>query len=86
MTTTNLFKYPKLILVLEYLYTDGEKIINELSKKVNVQYSYISKQISFLKGLGLINNKKSGRKNIISLTKKGKEIGKRINEIGEILK
>ena len=86
MKKENIFNYPKLIKVIEYLYVSGENIVNDISKKTDVQYSYISKQIKLLKKLGLIKTQKEGRINIINLTKKGIEVGKRVFEIGEILK
>lgn len=81
----NLFKYPKLIEILKYLYSHKDSRVVDVSNKGNIQYSYVSSKIKFLKAEGLIKINKQGRESFITLTDLGKEIGKRLYEITEML-
>lgn len=83
----NLFRYPKFIEIIRYLYLNKDKNrVVDISFYCGITYSYISINVKVLKSLGLITNQVKGRENFISLTEKGLNVSKRINEIMEILK
>lgn len=82
----NLFKYPKLIEILKYLYSHKDSRVVDVSNKGNIQYSYVSSKIKFLKAEKLIETKKRGRETYVVLTDLGNQVGKRLTEITEILK
>lgn len=81
----NLFKYPKLIEILKYLYNHKDSRVVDVSNKGNIQYSYVSSKIKFLKAEKLVETKKRGRETFVILTNLGKEVGKRLYEITEML-
>lgn len=82
----DIFNYRNLIKILKYLYLNKTARVTDISKDTNCQYSYSSKQSEVLKELGLIKKEKKGREVFVSLTDRGKEIGKRIYEIERLLK
>lgn len=82
-----IFSSPKLMKILSYLYTSRTpKTVTEIHKAADVQYSYASKNVKYLRELKLIELERSGRRARITLTEKGKEIGKRIYEAQEMLR
>ena len=82
----DIFRYPKLLEMLKFLYLNEPKRIVDISKGVNIQHSYICRQTKTLKELRLIETKKDGRNILVSLTNKGKEIGRRVYEIQKKVK
>lgn len=53
---------------------DEEKNIHQMSLELGVAYYYVFNTITYLKKRGLVNVTKSGRKNTLRLTVKGKKI------------
>jgi predicted transcriptional regulator len=86
MKKQNLFNYPKLIKIIRYLYNHKANRIIDVSKKNDIQYSYICLKLKFLREIRLITTQKKGRENFVSLTDLGKNIGQKIYEIQELLK
>jgi predicted transcriptional regulator len=84
----NLLRYPKLLEALSYLYNNQDKKIRvvDIVKNIDLEYSYLSGKIKFLKRRRLIETKNKGRESFISLTQVGLEIGKRISEIKGLLR
>lgn len=67
-------KYPLWQKVLAYLYDKEHKEeihLSQIMLDLKVHYSYMRKLIKDLEDYGLVNLKKSGRKQIVYLTKRG---------------
>lgn len=82
----NLFKYPKTLEILKYLHNHKNSRVVDISSSINVQYSYVSKGIKFLKEEKLIYVSHLGRETFVVLTDLGSKIAKRLYEITEMLK
>lgn len=74
---------PKWFPVFYVLSEDGEKAITEIAKEIGHSHPSVSKIISEMAKKGLITEKKDktdGRRNVITLSKKGKEITEKIKD------
>jgi len=82
----NIFDYPKVLEILKFLYLNQPTRATDVSKTCDIQYSYASKQLGLLTKLNLIERKKTGREVFITLTDRGKEVGKKVYEIKRLVK
>jgi len=74
---------PKWFPVFYTLSTDGEKAITEIAKEIGHSHPSVSKIISEMAKKGLVTEKKDktdGRRNVVALSKKGKEITAKIQD------
>lgn len=72
--------------ILTIGYSPGGINITEISRDVKVTYSHVhTKLVPKLVELGLAETQINGRCRYVNLTQKGKEVFKRIAEIGELL-
>ena len=53
---------------------DNKKSLTDTSKKTDTTYSHLIKIINTLETKGYVKKEKNGRKNIISLTKRGEKL------------
>lgn len=71
--------------ILVYLFGNNEKSVTEISQGNKITYSYLLNLIKWLEELNLVKAEKKGRKSIITLTEKGKEVAQKLFEVKEIL-
>ncbi len=76
---------PTLILLTLYL-DETAKYGSKLSKKTDCTYSHTVKILKAFEKLKLIEFEKKGRKKMIKLTNKGKEIAEYIKKVKDLLK
>ena len=55
--------------------------ISKIAKKTNKTYSHMSMRVHQLEDIGLLNLEKTGRKTMVSLTKKGEKVRKLFKQI-----
>lgn len=67
------------------LSSDGEKTSSDISSSIDVTYSHVIKVVKELEKKGLVITEKKGRKKIIELTDKGKEVSDNLRELKDIL-
>jgi len=78
-------KKPTLILLTLYL-DETAKYGSKLAKKTDCTYSHTVKILKTLEKYKLIEFEKVGRKKMIKLTNKGKEVAGYINKVKDLLK
>jgi DNA-binding MarR family transcriptional regulator len=78
-------KKPTLILLTLY-FDDTAKYGSKLAKKTDCTYSHTVKILKTLEKLKLIEFEKRGRKKMIKLTNKGKEVAEGIKKVKDLLK
>lgn len=81
----NPLHYGKGIDILIYLSENQNRSMQDISWETKVTYSYIHGLIHELTTKDLIEYKKEGRKKIVALTKKGKEVAKRFIEAKQLV-
>ena len=62
------------------------KSIAQIHRESNITYPYLLELIHKFKLYGFLNVEKSGRTNLVALTKKGRELGVLLKQISIILK
>lgn len=85
MKINNLFDTRKGIETLIYLHKNKENFIYAMALELKITYNHLSKLINFLAKLKLVLKIKKGRKKIISLTKKGVKIARRLSEVQKLI-
>lgn len=86
MTDKNQYKQPYIEKILNFLYLkNSETYIAQINSGVGGTYNYVYFLIRCMKKDGLIIFNKIGRKNVVSLTKKGKELGNICSQITQKL-
>jgi len=75
MNYLELLKKKKALQILININSNGkEKYTSQLSREINSTHSHVAKTIKILESEGLIIQNKVGRKCLLKLTKKGKEL------------
>ncbi len=75
-----LFREKPLKILLE-LRENNNTYGSKISRKINCTYSHTIKLTQQIEELGIIGREKVGRKTLLKLTKKGKEITEYLNKI-----
>ena len=87
ISTAKCFRFIPEYRILKYLTIPRNESITKLSKNVGCTYGTTLRYINNFKEIGLITVVgKDGRSKRVELTKRGREIGKRLIEIDEIFK
>jgi len=81
----NIWKYPNLINILEYLYVNGINNVSHISLNLNMAHSNSSNALKLLAQIKLVKMEVEGRNAYYELTEIGSEIGKRIKKINVLL-
>jgi len=76
-----LFRKKPLELLLELKREKKETYGSKISRNIKCTYSHTIKLLQKLEDMGIIHRKKAGRKSLLILTKKGKEITDYLNKI-----
>lgn len=77
---------PKYFDVIICIYNNDKSYSIKLMKDLNITWSYMYKIIKFLNKNNLIQIKNEGRKKIIHITEKGKELSEHILKINNLIK
>lgn len=81
-----LFREKPARLLLCLINTQQEQYASTIAKKIDCTYSHIIKILQEMEKNNIVMFTRKGRLKIISLTKKGEEIAKSINNIERIIK
>jgi DNA-binding MarR family transcriptional regulator len=81
-----LFREKPARLLLTLINTQAEIYASTIAKKIDCTYSHIVKILQEMETDGLVTFKRKGRLKLISLTKKGEDVAKSINNIDRILR
>ena len=68
------------------LYRRGPSNVTDISKQTSSTYAHTVRVIEKLGGMGLVKFDRKGRTKIVELTELGRKIGKRLDEIENMLK
>lgn len=79
MNLNKMFFRKSVLIMLNLRLDFKDETISSLRKKTDIAYAWISRQINELQNAGLIQIEKRGRRKIIRLTEKGKEIADELN-------
>lgn len=73
-------------MMLVTLYNSEQEIYaSSLAKQIDCTYSHVVKILQQMEKEGLVNFEKRGRLKVLTLTKKGKDVGDQINKIANVL-
>lgn len=78
-------KIPEILIELLNNNDAEDKYAHYLAKKIDITYSHLVKIIYKLKEADLIFRESHGRINVITLTRKGKQVAEHFSEIKKIL-
>ena len=75
------------IKILVYLIRNNKKksFVGNLYRNINVTHGSVFKLVKRLEDEGLLVRKREGREGVLSLTKKGKIVAEKLQEIEEVL-
>ncbi|MFH1589236.1 MAG: MarR family winged helix-turn-helix transcriptional regulator [archaeon] len=79
------FREKPAMMLVTLLNKNSDIYASSLAKVVDCTYSHVVKILQEMNKAGLINFEKQGRLKILSLTKKGEEVSKNIDNIRNIL-
>lgn len=79
------FREKPAMMLANLLNSTNEVYASNLAKSVDCTYSHVVKILSEMQKAGLINFQKTGRLKILTLTPKGKEVAKNIDNIMRLL-
>ena len=82
----NIIMKPYISEIFIELYNNPCLYLTQLTKRIRGDVSYITKLVSKLEQMNYIKKNKKGRKQIIELTPKGKQIAKYFSEIKKAMK
>jgi len=79
------FREKPAMMLINLKNSKNEVYASSLAKQVDCTYSHVVKILQNMKNSGLINIEKSGRLNILTLTKTGSEIAEKMDHIRGML-
>ncbi len=80
-----LFREKPLHMLTMLLHSSEEMYASTLAKAVDCTYSHVVKILQEMNKAGLVSFQKRGRLKILTLTKKGKDIASRLDEVQKAL-
>jgi len=82
----NNYKMPKAYEMIKDIYKHPETNLSDICRRINITYSHVSKLSQEMQEDQIIFKQKTGRKNMLSLTNKGKKIYEGLIKIDGALK
>ena len=79
------FREKPAMMLVELKNSKSEIYASSLAKQVDCTYSHVVKILQSMQKSGLVNIEKSGRLNILTLTKTGQEVAEKIDGIRVLL-
>ena len=79
------FREKPAMMLVELKNAKGEIYASSIAKQVDCTYSHVVKILQEMQKAGLISFQKQGRLKLLTLTQKGKDVAKRVDEINNIL-
>jgi predicted transcriptional regulator len=73
------------MMLVNLLHANSEMYASSLAKSVDCTYSHIVKILREMQKAGIVNFRKEGRLKLLTLTKKGEDLAKSIDDAANLL-